>query len=214
MTLFVGFSVEGEWLFAVRLVGDDGLGSALFEPLPQRGAVVSFVAEKLPGRLGAADQALGGRTIMGLAAAQKDGKKTTFSICDYVDFRISPASRVINSLLLLPLFAPEGCSSSWGTASIPPIPTSSASSTPPTRRSRRTTLPRWRSGASSPTAAACRRSEVYTDQLKRAVEAQHGGTATLILSVPIRETFERETVWEGVVHVSQGHARLCLVVAA
>lgn len=37
--------------------------------------------------------------------------------------------------------------------------------------------------------------------LKRAVESQHGGTATLAQSVPVRETFERETVWEGVVHV-------------
>jgi hypothetical protein len=37
--------------------------------------------------------------------------------------------------------------------------------------------------------------------LTRAVEAQHGGTATLVQSVPVRETFERQTVWEGVVHV-------------
>ena len=37
--------------------------------------------------------------------------------------------------------------------------------------------------------------------LKRAVEMQHGGTATLAQSVPIRETFDRKTVWEGVVHV-------------
>jgi hypothetical protein len=32
--------------------------------------------------------------------------------------------------------------------------------------------------------------EVEADQLKRAVEAQHGGTATLAKSVPVRETFE------------------------
>jgi hypothetical protein len=29
----------------------------------------------------------------------------------------------------------------------------------------------------------------------------HGGTATLAQSVPVRETFEGKTVWEGVVHV-------------
>jgi hypothetical protein len=29
---------------------------------------------------------------MGLAAAQEDGKKTAFSICDCVDLRISPAT--------------------------------------------------------------------------------------------------------------------------
>jgi hypothetical protein len=39
------------------------------------------------------------------------------------------------------------------------------------------------------------------DQLKEAVEHMHGGTATLAQSVPVRETFEGKTVWEGVVHV-------------
>ncbi len=39
------------------------------------------------------------------------------------------------------------------------------------------------------------------DELKIAVENMHGGTATLAQSVPVRETFEGEPVWEGVVHV-------------
>jgi hypothetical protein len=43
--------------------------------------------------------------------------------------------------------------------------------------------------------------EVEAPQLKRAVEAQHGGTATFAQSVPVRETFKGETVWEGIVHV-------------
>jgi hypothetical protein len=43
--------------------------------------------------------------------------------------------------------------------------------------------------------------EVDAAQLKRAVEAQHGCTATFIQSVPIKETFEGKTVWDGVVHV-------------
>jgi hypothetical protein len=34
--------------------------------------------------------------------------------------------------------------------------------------------------------------EVDTGQLKRAVEAQHACTATLIQSVPVKETFEDE----------------------
>ena len=34
-----------------------------------------------------------------------------------------------------------------------------------------------------------------------AVERTHGGTATLAQAVPVRETFEGKTVWEGVVHV-------------
>ena len=41
-----------------------------------------------------------------------------------------------------------------------------------------------------------------TDQeLKAAIENMHGGTATLAQSVPVTETFEGKTVWEGVVHV-------------
>jgi len=43
--------------------------------------------------------------------------------------------------------------------------------------------------------------EVEADQLKQAVEGMHGGSATLSQSVPVRETFEGKTVWEGVVHV-------------
>jgi hypothetical protein len=47
--------------------------------------------------------------------------------------------------------------------------------------------------------------EVPTPDLKRAVEAQHGCTATLVQSVPVTETFEGKTVWEGIVHVFQIH---------
>ena len=39
------------------------------------------------------------------------------------------------------------------------------------------------------------------DQLREAVENMHGGAAILAQSVPVRETFEGKTVWEGVVHV-------------
>ena len=57
--------------------------------------------------------------------------------------------------------------------------------------------------------------EVDTGQLKRAVEAQHACTATLIQSVPVKETFEEETVWEGIVHVFKihGHPRARMVYA-
>src|SRR6266550_2970021 len=37
--------------------------------------------------------------------------------------------------------------------------------------------------------------------LIRAIESQHGGSASLAQSVPIRETFRGQTVWQGVVHV-------------
>jgi hypothetical protein len=37
--------------------------------------------------------------------------------------------------------------------------------------------------------------------LRLAIESQHGGTATFVESVPVRETFKGKTVWEGVVHV-------------
>jgi len=38
-------------------------------------------------------------------------------------------------------------------------------------------------------------------QLKHAVESQHGGTATLVQSVPVKETFGGKMVWDGVVSV-------------
>ena len=47
--------------------------------------------------------------------------------------------------------------------------------------------------------------EVNAAELKRAVEAQHGCTATLAQSVPVKETFGGKTVWEGIVHVFRIH---------
>jgi hypothetical protein len=47
--------------------------------------------------------------------------------------------------------------------------------------------------------------EVEAGQLKQAVESQHGCTATLAQSVPVKETFGGKTVWEGVVHVFRMH---------
>src|SRR5215471_20688636 len=74
MPLLVGFLVEAEWLDAVGPVGDNRLGATIIEPMPQLSAVIGGVTEQLGGRLGASDKALGGRTIMGLAAGQEDGK--------------------------------------------------------------------------------------------------------------------------------------------
>ena len=39
------------------------------------------------------------------------------------------------------------------------------------------------------------------DELVRAIEKMHGGSATLAQSVPVRETFDGKPVWEGVVQV-------------
>ncbi|MSP48503.1 MAG: hypothetical protein EXQ95_04165 [Alphaproteobacteria bacterium] len=44
-------------------------------------------------------------------------------------------------------------------------------------------------------------SEAPPVELKHAIESQHGGTATLVQSVPVREAFNDNPVWEGVVHV-------------
>lgn len=43
--------------------------------------------------------------------------------------------------------------------------------------------------------------DVNIGQLRDAVQNMHGGTATLVQSVPVREVFQGKTVWEGVVHV-------------
>ncbi len=52
-------------------------------------------------------------------------------------------------------------------------------------------------------------SEVSINELKRAVEAQHGCTATFVQAVPVKDIFEGQTVWEGVVHVFKltGHPK-------
>lgn len=40
-----------------------------------------------------------------------------------------------------------------------------------------------------------------TESLRNAVEHMHGGKARLAQSVPVNETFEGASVWQGVVHV-------------
>jgi hypothetical protein len=49
--------------------------------------------------------------------------------------------------------------------------------------------------------------EVEVDQLTEAIERMHGGKARLAQSVPVKETHQGATVWEGVVHVFdlEGH---------
>ena len=39
------------------------------------------------------------------------------------------------------------------------------------------------------------------DRLRKTVELMHGGKATFVQFVPVRETFGGDTVWEGAVHV-------------
>ena len=43
--------------------------------------------------------------------------------------------------------------------------------------------------------------EVSPAELKRAVEAQHRCTATPVSLVRVRESFQGEVIWDGVVHV-------------
>ena len=43
--------------------------------------------------------------------------------------------------------------------------------------------------------------EVSASELRKAVEAQHGGTAVWVAAEPVKEVFDGKTVWEGTVHV-------------
>ncbi len=49
--------------------------------------------------------------------------------------------------------------------------------------------------------------ETGVDQLRNAVETQHGGTAILAQTVPIHKTFNGQIVWDGTLHVFdlEGH---------
>jgi len=41
----------------------------------------------------------------------------------------------------------------------------------------------------------------YIDELREAIHKLHGGTATHTESVPVKEVFNGQTVWDGVVEV-------------
>ena len=47
----------------------------------------------------------------------------------------------------------------------------------------------------------------FIEELKVAIRYLHGGEATHVESVPVKETFQGKTVWEGIVEVSdlRGH---------
>ena len=107
MSLFIRFLAEPERLFPVGLVWDDSLCASVFQPFTQLRAVVRLVTEQFLGGFAFADQTLRNRAIVRLTAGQEDGKKTAFSICNCVDFRIAPAARASNRLLLFPPFPPD-----------------------------------------------------------------------------------------------------------
>jgi|SRR5580692_6765666 hypothetical protein len=46
-----------------------------------------------------------------------------------------------------------------------------------------------------------RMTETSSDQLKQAVQSQHGGKATFIQSVPIHEERRGKTIWNGAVQI-------------
>lgn len=50
-------------------------------------------------------------------------------------------------------------------------------------------------------------------QLRQAMESMHSCRAAFVQTVPVRETFKSQPVWEGVVHVFdlEGHPRLRVV---
>ena len=103
----IGLPVEAKGHFSGRGVGNDGLGAPILQPLAQLRAVIGLIAEQPLSRLGPADQACRGWAIVCLATGQQEGKKTAFSICDCVDFRIASAARTADRLVLLPPFPPE-----------------------------------------------------------------------------------------------------------
>ena len=43
--------------------------------------------------------------------------------------------------------------------------------------------------------------EDQPDQLKQEVESQHGGTASLLQAMPVQETRDGETIWDGTVSI-------------
>jgi len=107
MPLLVRFFAETERLFPIALVWNDGLCALLFQRFAQFGAVVGFVGEEFLSLFGLVDQWFGNRAIMRLAAGQEEGKKTSLSICNCMDFRIAAASAPTNRLILLPPFPPD-----------------------------------------------------------------------------------------------------------
>ena len=55
----------------------------------------------------------------------------------------------------------------------------------------------------------------YIDELKDVIRRLHGAEATHVESVPVKETFQDKTVWEGIVEVFdlRGHPKAARVYA-
>lgn len=49
----------------------------------------------------------------------------------------------------------------------------------------------------------------HIDELRDAIHELHGGTATHVVSVPVKDVFKGETVWDGIVEVFdlEGHPK-------
>lgn len=106
MSFAIRLLAETERLFPVRSVRNDAFGPAGFQPLSQFRAVVGLVAEQPLRGLAFTYEGLRRWTIMCRAIRQQEGNKTSFGISDSVDFRIAPATRASDRLILLPPFPP------------------------------------------------------------------------------------------------------------
>jgi hypothetical protein len=51
--------------------------------------------------------------------------------------------------------------------------------------------------------------EVSARKLRKAVESQHGGTATFITKLPVKQVLDGNAIWDGVVHIFdlEGHPK-------
>ena len=65
---------------------------------------MGFVAKKPLRDPAGADDGLGRRTVVRRTAGQQEGNKTSLGISDSMDFRIPPATRASDRLILLPPF--------------------------------------------------------------------------------------------------------------
>ena len=107
MSFSICLLAETEGLFPVRSVRNDAFRATLTEPPSQFRAVIGFIAKEPFRDLSGTDERLGYRTIMGRAIGQEEGNKTSFGISDSMYFRIAPATRASDRLILLPPFPPD-----------------------------------------------------------------------------------------------------------
>ncbi len=106
LTTAIAFPVEGIWLLAIGLVGDDRLALSPYEPSPPVVRVIGLVGEQIFRRRKVTGEHHGSGDVGNLAGCQVEGQGAAILVAYGVDLGVAPTFGATDGLNRSPPFPP------------------------------------------------------------------------------------------------------------